>query len=40
MDNNKLESLAKEILKLADVEINGTRPWDIQVHDKRFYEKK
>ncbi len=23
--------------KLADIEINGSRPWDIQVHDERFY---
>ena len=28
---------AVELLKLADVEINGNDPWDIQVHDERFY---
>ncbi len=25
------------ILALADIRINGERPWDIQVHDPRFY---
>ena len=27
------------ILALADIEINGERPWDIQVHDERFYRR-
>lgn len=27
----------QELLALADVEINGHRPWDIQVHDDRLY---
>jgi cyclopropane-fatty-acyl-phospholipid synthase len=27
----------KEILKGIDVEINGSRPWDLQVHDERLY---
>lgn len=34
-------SVAKNILtdfaKKADIEVNGNRPWDIQVHDERFY---
>ena len=25
------------LLKKADVEINGSRDWDIEVHDERFY---
>jgi cyclopropane-fatty-acyl-phospholipid synthase len=29
----------KKLLKLADVKINGSRPFDIQVHDERFYER-
>jgi cyclopropane-fatty-acyl-phospholipid synthase len=29
----------KEILKGIDVEINGSRPWDIQVHDERLYSR-
>jgi len=31
--------LISDILSLADVRINGSRPWDIQVHDKRLYSK-
>src|SRR5262249_37760012 len=27
-----------ELLASADIQIGGNRPWDIQVHDKRFYE--
>lgn len=27
----------EEILALADVKINGDRPWDLQIHDDRFY---
>lgn len=27
----------KELFLLADVRINGDRPWDIQVHDERLY---
>lgn len=26
-----------EILALANVQVNGSRPWDVQVHDERFY---
>ncbi|MFC1753565.1 cyclopropane fatty acyl phospholipid synthase [Thermoproteota archaeon] len=28
-----------EYLSLADIKINGDRPWDIQVHNPRFYSK-
>lgn len=31
------KSLAENLLKLADVKINGTRPWDIQVHNENLY---
>ncbi len=34
---NKLT--AKKLLGLADVKINGDRPWDIQVHDERLYQR-
>ncbi len=27
------------ILALADIQINGSLPWDIQVHDERFYRR-
>jgi cyclopropane-fatty-acyl-phospholipid synthase len=29
----------QEILALADVELNGPDPWDLQVHDERFYDR-
>jgi len=29
----------KKLLSYADVKINGNRPWDIQVHDDRFYKR-
>ena len=31
------EQLISEIFALADIRINGTRPWDIQVHRPEFY---
>ncbi len=30
---------AERLLALADVKINGDRPWDIQVHDERLYQR-
>ena len=30
--------LLQNLLKQADIEINGTRPFDIQIHDKRIYD--
>lgn len=33
------KNLVADLLKKADVEINGTRPWDIQVHDERLYRR-
>lgn len=29
----------QDVLARADVQINGTRPWDIQVHDKHMYDR-
>lgn len=37
MENS--EKTLRELLALAGVEINGSRPWDVQVHDPRFYER-
>jgi cyclopropane-fatty-acyl-phospholipid synthase len=31
--------LVEELLAQADIYINGTRPWDIQVHDDRFFNR-
>ncbi|HEY4238189.1 MAG TPA: cyclopropane fatty acyl phospholipid synthase [Kofleriaceae bacterium] len=33
------ESIVRELFGLADIEIGGTRPGDIRVHDPRFYER-
>ncbi len=29
--------LVKDLLCSADVRVDGKRPWDIRVHDERFY---
>jgi cyclopropane-fatty-acyl-phospholipid synthase len=34
-----LEKTAREILASAEIEINGNRPWDIQVHNPAFYRR-
>jgi len=34
---NKYKKIAEEILTLAGVQINGSNPWDIQVHKEEFY---
>ena len=33
------KSLIEEALNQAGVTINGSKPFDIQVHDKRFYRR-
>ncbi len=33
------ETIIRELLDQADVQINGKNPWDIQVHDSRFYDR-
>lgn len=37
--NPKLKKWAADILAVADVQIDGGRPWDIQVHDDRLYSR-
>lgn len=39
MYNKTLKSYVVERLAQADVNLNGNRPWDIQVHDDRFFHK-
>ncbi len=36
---NPLKSLAREVLSRCDVQLNGSRAWDIQVKDERFYSR-
>jgi cyclopropane-fatty-acyl-phospholipid synthase len=33
------KSKIEELFRLADIQVNGGRPWDIQVHDERFYQR-
>ena len=35
----KSETIIRELLSLADIEINGSETWDIQVNDNRFYDR-
>mgnify|MGYP000349243818 CR=1 FL=1 len=36
---DKAEQVIRSLLALAEIEVNGPQPWDIQVHDKRFYQR-
>jgi cyclopropane-fatty-acyl-phospholipid synthase len=36
---DKLENIAQQLLTMAGIEINGKNPWDIRVHDERFYRR-
>ena len=33
------KDIVYNIMHKAGIEINGSRPWDIQVHDSRFYKR-
>src|SRR3972149_10579288 len=33
------ETMVRELLEPIGVQINGKEPWDIQVHDPRFYDR-
>jgi len=35
----KSETFIRGLLDLADIQVNGSRNWDIQIHDKRFYDR-
>ena len=36
---DRLKDTTQELLSLADVRIGGGRPWDITVHDQKFYQR-
>ena len=36
---NRYKEMAKGILAIADVDVDGSDPWDIQVHDEDFYRR-
>jgi cyclopropane-fatty-acyl-phospholipid synthase len=35
----KSESIVRKLLESADIQVNGERPWDIQVHDQGFFDR-
>src|SRR4051812_1411674 len=37
--NNRFRDMVVELFLHADVIIDGHRPWDLKVHDERFYER-
>ncbi len=39
MKVSALETAVKKLLAHTDIVINGANPWDIQVHDQRFYKR-
>lgn len=39
MKTNISKEIVQKLLESADVKINGSRDWDIQVHDGRFYQR-
>ena len=39
VSSSRAKAWASELLSLADVKINGSRPWDMEVHDERFYDR-
>ncbi|MEN4042304.1 MAG: cyclopropane fatty acyl phospholipid synthase [Anaerolineaceae bacterium] len=34
---DKSETFIRGLFDLADIRVNGSRPWDIQIHNQRFY---
>lgn len=39
MAQHNLQETAQKLLGEAGIVINGTNPWDIQIHDERFYQR-
>jgi cyclopropane-fatty-acyl-phospholipid synthase len=39
MSRSRSEAVIRELLDLAEIEVNGSHPWDIQVHDSRLYDR-
>jgi cyclopropane-fatty-acyl-phospholipid synthase len=39
MTSSKSETIVRELLDLAGIEVNGSHPWDIQVHEPRLYDR-
>ena len=39
MKTDKLKNRSEKILSLAGIKINGNNPWDIKVHNEKFYQR-
>jgi len=39
MTENKSETIIRTLLERAEIQINGSNPWDIQIHDNRVYDR-
>jgi cyclopropane-fatty-acyl-phospholipid synthase len=39
MKQGRAEDIVRELLSGAGITVGGPEPWDIQVHDPRFYER-
>ncbi|MGQ9644456.1 MAG: hypothetical protein ACUVT3_11410 [Ignavibacterium sp.] len=37
--DSRYKNLVEGLLTLADIKVNGSNPWDIQVYDERFYKR-
>ena len=37
--SSQSETIIRQLLDSANVTVNGPNPWDIQVHDSRFYNR-
>lgn len=38
-DSRRAEAICREMLDRADIIVGGDRPWDVQIHDDRFYDR-
>ncbi len=39
MENSRYKRLVEKLFSLADIEINGSNPWDIKVYNEKFYKR-
>ena len=39
MRTDKFEDAALQLLSMARIKINGNNPWDIRVHNEKFYRR-
>ena len=39
MNGSKMEAIVQRILDSTGVQLNGSRPWDIRIHNPKFYER-